>query len=184
MIFPGTVCITLNDVIMSVMASQITSPMIVYSTVYSGTDQRKYQILTSLAFVRGIHRSPVNSPHKGPVTRKMFPLDDVIIIAHHVVIAWLTHRNVLTTCMARDEYYCVSMTVVKYTKPIRRTKSSYLIHWIFYQYIAMLHPSNKNGKTVLYMSYVWYIKAYSMAICATKYVRYQTRLFTANMKHI
>ena len=29
--------------------------------------------------VRGIHRSPVNSPHKGPVTRKMFPFDDVIV---------------------------------------------------------------------------------------------------------
>ena len=29
--------------------------------------------------MRGIHRWPVNSPHKGPVTRKMFPLDDVIM---------------------------------------------------------------------------------------------------------
>ena len=27
----------------------------------------------------GIHRGPVNSPHKGPVTRKMFPFDDVIM---------------------------------------------------------------------------------------------------------
>ena len=34
----------------------------------------------SLAFVRGIHRGPVNSPHKGPSTRKMFPFDDVIMI--------------------------------------------------------------------------------------------------------
>ena len=33
----------------------------------------------SLAFVRGIHGWPVNSPHKGPVTRKMFPFDDVIM---------------------------------------------------------------------------------------------------------
>ena len=37
----------------------------------------------SLAFVRGIHRGPVNSPHRGPVTRKMFSFDDVII-------AWIT----------------------------------------------------------------------------------------------
>ena len=29
----------------------------------------------------GIHRGPVNSPHKWPVTRKMFPFDDVIMIA-------------------------------------------------------------------------------------------------------
>ena len=52
---------------------------IVYSTVYSGTDQRKHQSSASLAFVLGIHRWPVNSPHKGPVTRKMFPFDDVSI---------------------------------------------------------------------------------------------------------
>ena len=64
---------------MSTIASQITSLTIVYSTVYSGTDQRKHQSSASLAFVQGIHRGPVNSPHKGPVTRKMFPFDDVIM---------------------------------------------------------------------------------------------------------
>ena len=63
-----------SDVIMDTMASQITSLTIVYSTVYWGADQRKYQSSASLAFVRG----PVNSPHKWPVTRKMFPFDDVI----------------------------------------------------------------------------------------------------------
>ena len=61
------------------MASQITSLAIVYSTVNWGADQRKHQSSTSLAFVRGIHRWPVNSPHKGPVTRKIFPFDGVII---------------------------------------------------------------------------------------------------------
>ena len=45
-----------SDVIMSAMASKISSPTIVYSTVYSGTDQRKHQSSASLAFVRGIHR--------------------------------------------------------------------------------------------------------------------------------
>ena len=69
-----------GDVIMDTMASQITCLTIVYSTVYSGADQRKYQSSVSLAFVRGIHRGPVNSPHKWPVTREMFPFDDVIMI--------------------------------------------------------------------------------------------------------
>ena len=64
---------------MDVVASQITSLTIVYSTVYLGADQRKHQSSASLAFVRGIHRGPVNSPHKWPVTRKMFSSDDVII---------------------------------------------------------------------------------------------------------
>ena len=50
-----------------------------YSTLCSGEDQRKHQSSASLAFVRGIHRSPVNSSHKGPVTRKMFPFDDVML---------------------------------------------------------------------------------------------------------
>ena len=64
------------------MASQITSLTIVYSTVYSDADQRKHQSSASLAFVWGIHRGPENSPHKWPVTRKIFPFDDVIMIWH------------------------------------------------------------------------------------------------------
>ena len=68
-----------GDVIMGAIASQITSLAIVYLTVYSGADQRKHQSSASLAFVRGIHRWPVNSPHKWPVTRKMFLFDDVIM---------------------------------------------------------------------------------------------------------
>ena len=62
-----------------VIACQITGLTIVYSTVYSRADQRKHQSFTSLAFVRGIHRGPVNSPHKWTVTRKMFPFDDIIM---------------------------------------------------------------------------------------------------------
>ena len=64
---------------MGPMASPITSLTIVYSTVYSCADQGKHQCSASLAFVQGIHRWPVNSPHKGPVTRKIFPFDDVIM---------------------------------------------------------------------------------------------------------
>ena len=55
-----------NDVTMGSMTSQITSLTIVYSAVYSDTDQRKHQSSASLAIVRGIHR------HKWPVTRKCF----------------------------------------------------------------------------------------------------------------
>ena len=69
-----------DDVKMGAIASQITSLTIVYSTVYSDADQRKHQSSASLAFVRWIHRWPVNSPHKWPVTRKMSPFDDVIMI--------------------------------------------------------------------------------------------------------
>ena len=64
---------------MSEIASQITSLTIVYSTVLSGADQSKHQSSASLAFVWEIHRWPVNFPHKWPVTRKIFPFDDVIM---------------------------------------------------------------------------------------------------------
>ena len=64
-----------SDVRMSEMATQITSVSIISSTVCSGAHQSS----ASLAFVRGIHRSPVDSPHKEPVTRKTFPFDDVIM---------------------------------------------------------------------------------------------------------
>ena len=79
-----TICsIRYNDVIISTMASQITSLTIVYSAFYSGTDERKHQSSASLAFVRGIHRWPVNSPYKGPVMWKMIPFDDVIMLVEH-----------------------------------------------------------------------------------------------------
>ena len=64
---------------MSTMVSQITGVRFVYSTPCSGANQRKHQSCVSLAFVMGIHRRPMNSPHTGPVTRKMFPFDDVIV---------------------------------------------------------------------------------------------------------
>ena len=69
-----------SHVMMSAMASPITSLTTLYSTVYSGSDQRKHQSSASLAFVRGIHRWPVNPPHKGQATRNMLPFDDVIML--------------------------------------------------------------------------------------------------------
>ena len=77
-------CPIISDVIMGSIASQITSLTIVYSIVYSDADQSKHQRSASLAFVKGIHRGPVNSPHTWPVTRKMFPFDDVIMIKGHL----------------------------------------------------------------------------------------------------
>ena len=72
------------DVKMGTVASEITN--LVYSSVYSDADQRKHQSSASLAFVLGIHRGPVNSSHKWPVTWKMFPLDDVIMA--YIIITW------------------------------------------------------------------------------------------------
>ena len=86
------------DVIMGPIASQITSLTIVYSTAYSEADQRKHQSSASLAFVRGIHRWPVNSTHKWPVTRKMLPFGDVIMF-------WATLSNTSTPRENLSQYY-------------------------------------------------------------------------------
>ena len=92
----GTAKMHCSDVIMSATASQITRPSIVCITVCSY--QRRYQSSASLAFVMGIHRWPVYSPHKGPVTQKMFPFDDIIMMyqinspslqdSGHIVPSW------------------------------------------------------------------------------------------------
>ena len=88
-----------NDIIMSVIASQITGASIVYSAVCLRTDQRKHQSSTSLAFVRGTYQWPVNSLCKGPVTRKVFPFDDfnmMLVTAYGAMVTpiiWvLCHR--------------------------------------------------------------------------------------------
>ena len=82
---------------MGVIASQITSLMIVYWTDYSDADQRKYQSFASLAFLRGIHWGPVNSPHNWPATRKMFPFDDVIMMMLFLLYHILPHHPFFST---------------------------------------------------------------------------------------
>ena len=76
----------ISDVIIGTVVSQITSPNIVYWIVYSGADQRRHQSSASLAFVWGIHRWPVISPHKWSVTWKMYPFEDVIIFPVYSVV--------------------------------------------------------------------------------------------------
>ena len=104
-----------SDVMMSAMASQTIGISIVYSSVCPGVDQRKHQSSASLAVVRGIHRWPVNSPHKGTVTRKMFPFDDVIIWCFGHGIHTISLLRVITNtlwaqanCWGRTLSYCKS----------------------------------------------------------------------------
>ena len=141
---------------MGAMASQITSLTIVYSTVYSGADQSKHQSSASLAFVWGIHRGPVNSPHKWPVTRKMFPFDDVIMrfwimiqspLAfvqtgplccskndmrqwHMIIIILLTHWSCVVLALTH-RYYVISWDSKRYLHTYRHT----YIHTYIYMYI-------------------------------------------------
>ena len=110
-----------NDVIMSAMVYQITSDTIVYSTVYSDAEQRKHQGSASVDFVWGIHRWPVNSPHKGPVTRKLFPYHNVIMKAlpgqlvelSYLYVKWKIGINVFMN----EQLLCnVNINASNYTK--------------------------------------------------------------------
>ena len=110
---------------MNTIASQITNVLIVYSTVYSGADQRKHQSSGSLAFLRGIHRWPVNSPHKGPVTRKILPFDDVIMrlfFSSHILQDYLTKNGTVAD-------------------PTRLIYNAWLFSWLYFphRYFAFKH---------------------------------------------
>ena len=121
-----------SDVIMGAMESQITGLSIVCSVVCSGADQRKHQSSASLCFVRGIHRWPVDSPHKWPVTRKMFPFDDVII---DLPVEWSS------TAVSGKEPLCSINTVLggmirggsvdRDTKAKTRTMSHWMLPFLY-----------------------------------------------------
>ena len=129
---------------MSAMASQITSLTIVYSTVYSDPDQRKHQSSASLAFVWGIHRGPVNFPHKWPVTRKMFPFDDVIVLIQEslssrsltliAIFILILSMNILHSPLVTDTLF-----QLKGCNSLR--SSTALVHWGQVMYICVSKPT-------------------------------------------
>ena len=90
-----------NDVTMGAVASQITSLTIVYSTVDSDADQSKHQISASLAFVRGIRRGPLNSPHKLASNAEIFS----IWWRHHAFPTFPVCRN---SKLQFDVIICIS----------------------------------------------------------------------------
>ena len=108
-----------NDVIMDTIASQITSLTIVYSIIHSDADQRKHQSSPSLAFVRGIHWGPVNSWHKWPVTRKMFPFDDTImdnILSDLLILFPAKSYNIIPIyrlCCCIFHWWHLSLSIIK-----------------------------------------------------------------------
>ena len=121
---------------MGAIASQITSLTVIYSTVYSDAGQRKHQSSTSVTFVRGIHRWPINYPHKGPVTRKIFPFDDVIIF------------NENSGCAQRYmETYETFVLCILFSNQ-NADKSGFMVSNEFYD-ISLIHALNENVLFVL-----------------------------------
>ena len=151
-----------GDCIMGAMVSQITSITVVYSTVYSGADQRIHKSSASLAFVWGIHRWSVNSPHKWPVTRKMFPFDDVIMKRGRCWVFWMYNIsgsgqymwNIIKHNQALSIQPCHGHTIVLQCKTVIAARKSYnlpqycclrVTENILYQPIAFLWLSKVFG---------------------------------------
>ena len=113
---------------MGMIASQITSLTIVYSTVYSNADQRKHQSSTSLNFVQGIHQGQVNSLHKWPVMQKMFPLDNIIMMMsnqqkHNQIM------NLRKKPRLKPAQYSASIVPTDYIAVLAGTSSGNLYQW-------------------------------------------------------
>ena len=114
---------------MGAIASQITSLTIVHSTVYSDADERKHQRSASLAFVLGIRRGPVSSPHKWPVTRKMVPFDDVIM----GMVQWLCLSRCSTWIIIRIVTNCSMVFIAKQDQQHSFTPWGIMFIWFLSQ---------------------------------------------------
>ena len=87
-----------SDVIMSMKASQTPASRLFTQPFYFRHRSKKTSKLRVTGLCVGNHRWPVNSPHKRPVTRKIFPFDDVIMgvlqqETHTVTNRWLLNYN-------------------------------------------------------------------------------------------
>ena len=142
--WPSSATYHYNDGIMSAIVSQITSISIVCSTICSGAVQRKHQSSASLAFVcvcvcecvcvcggggggggGEIHRRPMESPHKGPVTQKMI---------YPVLWLWGGQRNYIYIDSLVQDCSVFGALAMGFLQPC--TKPS------IWDYICLLHPPN------------------------------------------
>ena len=126
---------------MSAMASQITSVSIVY-IVCSGADQRKHQSSSPLAIVRGIHWWPVNSSHKGPVTRKMFPFDGVIMDLSRLIPIYSTSMKTPADIPVSINYNPFLQNK-HFTKTILLISISFCYIYIFLIFLYSLNNSQR-----------------------------------------
>ena len=94
-----------SDVIMGAMVSQTAGVSIVYSTVCSGADQRNIKAT----------RWPVNSPHKGPVTRRAFPPDDVIMSCR-MCSCYILKQLDISEAYTPDHYWGIFSVLDKHVK--------------------------------------------------------------------
>ena len=165
----------------------ITNLTIVYSTVYSGADQSKHQNSASLAFVWGIHREPVDSPHKWPVTRKMF--------FHLMTSSCLW--TIIPTCMTiifrkphtsgcRGKFDFEQQSLISSAENWVLSSCRLHRHWWLQRLIALVSDYKVGIKTTLHRFSSW-IKhlmsslMYSYRMFAFPWWRHQMETFSASL---
>ena len=149
---------------MSAIASQIASVTIVYSTIYSGADQRKYQSSASLTFMRGIHRSPVNFLHK-----RASNAENVSIWWRHHAIQWILNitqifstvlqmtlecevLNVFCEFWVQGIFHCfVTYTIIFYTAPRCIINLQYLVYGAENALLLPIQHDKKNKNFTLFV---------------------------------
>ena len=97
------------------------------------TDQRKHQSSASLAFLQGIHRIPVNSPHKWPVTRKMFLFDDVIMFRKLTSLFPMVNAIAIDDMMTRGIWALAHEILIWFSKRINGLRNG----MVYVQIIAV-----------------------------------------------
>ena len=183
---------------MGAMASQITDVSFVFSIVCSNADQRKHQSSASLALVRGIHRWQVNSPHKGTVTRKMFPFDGVIMNTHlmnqHVAeifvwkVAWaiIYFPSTLETGWPCAVLAQTALVIVKWTlnhsihKSTETIKNDLVVRYIAYIILAFHFYLSLKAKQYFHPWPLWCRSRRVQSVwCATTHIVYHRIMMTS-----
>ena len=130
-----------NDVIMSAMASRITSPAIVYSTVYSGSDQRKLQCSTSLAFVRPFtgefpaqkasNAENVSTWWSHHDTGNLFSHSPAYYWCDLIIFSWSPHVLREVT-LHKTRFLSLAKILLTWEEGRKRILITYLLSWFFY----------------------------------------------------
>ena len=150
---------------MGAIASQTTSLTIVYSTVYSGAEQSKHQSSASLAFAWGIHRGPVNSPHKWPVYNE-----------ENVSICWHHHDKKMNMPFLITERWLLMRFTNKHIREQKHIKISwtktFLAHLVDKnQYVPLPYWTSKQYECQYKF---WFIagasKCHNMWLCNRKFI--------------
>ena len=131
--------------------------------------------IKALAFVREIHRKPVNSPHKRPVTRKMFPFDDVMMVTPGIKKYIPTNGNLIFMAYLIAPLVTLQFPLIQFMTSESKSSrmSNYGIHQTYFMNYTSLFLNYFRTRYIYFASYcqwrlilpVWQKKPYEGIAC-------------------